>query len=912
MSRRLISSALLSIVVGAIFCISSRDVKTQSGTPAYGVTDLGTLWGVGSLAVAVSPGAFPSIQGYIQDGTGGGRAFSGNVAGGIHDLGTLGGTSSQARGSYFGDAVIGTAQLPSGAFHAFVQDGFFPNFSLRDLGTLGGSQSAANGVTLVSTGPTTFTYVIVGESTTAGDAATRAFVYDTSTGKMSDLGATLGGPSTSAAAINSSQHVVGWADLGGSQPHHAFLFQNGVTTDLGTLGDWSEALAISDNDVIVGGSKLGASSALPEHAFRYQNGVMQDLGTLPGGNNSRAFGVNAAGTIVGRSEASGFGGGHAFVWRDGVMTDLNTLIPSGTGWELQTAAAIGNGTPGQEIIVGWGRFHNQTHAFVLTPPIDLSLNVHPPHENNLDTNIPNPHEAGQLLTVGPTVWNRTAFAATNVTVTDTFGGPVEIVNWSGADSCTQNGQQLTCTFKTIDGAFGARDLMINVRSTGAGVFTHSGTIVSADQPDPNTANNSDSESNTAVSLLSLVPATNTIQGGQPVLNRATITSTAPSGGATVHLTSSNPAIASVPSQFDVLRGCCDNGTWREFYVTTQPVSAPVTVQISATYGLVTQTVPLTITPASGSGPGPFGGSPRPVPGTIPAEVFDEGGEGVAYHDTSAGNNGGQFRNTDVDIETASIGGFDVGWTDPGEWLNYTVNVQTAGDYVVTLNVASIGGATMHVGFNGPSAGQWKTVTVPATGGWQNWTTVSMPVTLGAGTQQMTLYFDTGAMNLHDTAVASASSGTLSPFSGTPVPIPGTIDSEKFDNGGEGVAYHDDTAGNNGGQFRNTDVDIEAASEGGFDVGWIDEGEWLNYTINVTQAGNYTVQLRVASIPGATFHVGFNGPSTGQWIAVSVPATGGWQNWTTISVPVTLGAGTQQMTLFFDTGGMNFRQATVGP
>src|SRR5262245_47268229 len=218
MSRRLISSVLLAIVAGVIVSISSRDVATQSGTAAYGVTDLGTLSGVGSLALAVSTGGFPSIQGYILDGTGGSRAFSGNVAGGIRELGTLGGTSSQARGSYFGGNVIGTAQLPSGAYHAFMQDGFFPNVLLRDLGTLGGSQSAANGITLVSTGPSTFKYLIVGEANTAGDASTRAFVYDTSTGTMSDLGATLGGTNTSATAINSSQHVVGSADLPGSQP----------------------------------------------------------------------------------------------------------------------------------------------------------------------------------------------------------------------------------------------------------------------------------------------------------------------------------------------------------------------------------------------------------------------------------------------------------------------------------------------------------------------------------------------------------------------------------------------------------------------------------------------------------------------------------------------------------------------
>ena len=136
-----------------------------------------------------------------------------------------------------------------------------------------------------------------------------------------------------------------------------------------------------------------------------------------------------------------------------------------------------------------------------------------------------------------------------------------------------------------------------------------------------------------------------------------------------------------------------------------------------------------------------------------------------------------------------------------------------------------------------------------------------------------------------------------------------VEAEDFDNGGEGIAYHDTTAGNSGGQFRNTDVDIEASSEGGFDVGWISAGEWLNYTVNVAAAGTYTVTLRVASPSGASFHVGFNTASN-VWKTVTVPATGGWQNWTSVSVPVTLGAGTQQMTIQFDTGGINFSWAKV--
>jgi len=79
---------------------------------------------------------------------------------------------------------------------------------------------------------------------------------------------------------------------------------------------------------------------------------------------------------------------------------------------------------------------------------------------------------------------------------------------------------------------------------------------------------------------------------------------------------------------------------------------------------------------------------------------------------------------------------------------------------------------------------------------------------------------------------------------------------------------------------------------------------------VGSAGSYTVALRVASPSGALLHVGFNGPSAGTWQSVSVPATGAWQNWTTVTVSVTLGAGVQQMTLWFDTGGINVESADV--
>ena len=135
---------------------------------------------------------------------------------------------------------------------------------------------------------------------------------------------------------------------------------------------------------------------------------------------------------------------------------------------------------------------------------------------------------------------------------------------------------------------------------------------------------------------------------------------------------------------------------------------------------------------------PFGGSPSPVPGIIQAENFDNGGEGIAYHDTTVANEGGAYRATAVDLEAAGDtgGGFDVGWTHAGEWLAYTVTVASAGKYDLTARVASqAAGGTFHVAF----AGVDKTgaLTIPTTGAWQTYTNVTAPsLDLAAGTYLM--------------------------------------------------------------------------------------------------------------------------------------------------------------------------------
>ncbi|MEB3339438.1 carbohydrate-binding protein, partial [Okeania sp.] len=67
-----------------------------------------------------------------------------------------------------------------------------------------------------------------------------------------------------------------------------------------------------------------------------------------------------------------------------------------------------------------------------------------------------------------------------------------------------------------------------------------------------------------------------------------------------------------------------------------------------------------------------------------------------------------------------------------------------------------------------------------------------------------------------------------------------IEAENYKPGGEGVAYHDTTSGNSGNKYRSEDVDIQTTSDvgGGYNVGWINPGEWLTYDVQIPEAGDY--------------------------------------------------------------------------
>jgi hypothetical protein len=304
---------------------------------------------------------------------------------------------------------------------------------------------------------------------------------------------------------------------------------------------------------------------------------------------------------------------------------------------------------------------------------------------------------------------------------------------------------------------------------------------------------------------------------------------------------------------------------------------------------------------------PMTGTPIALPGRIEAENYDLGGEGVAYHDTTSGNSSGLYRHDDVDLQSTSDGGatYKVKSAVAGEWLQYTVDVAATGDYVVDARVSSSGaGGTFHLEVDGIPV--TVALTVPSTGGWDTWRTVtSGAFQLSSGRHFVRLVLDkngstglTGNFNW----IAVRFTGST-PYSGSPIALPGKIEAENYDRGGEGVAYHDTTAGNNTGLYRSDDVDLQTASDagGGYKVKTAVAGEWLNYTVKVAAAGTYAIDVRVSSSGGGgRFFIDVDGEQKATSI---VPNTGGWEWWQTLTVTgVPLKAGQQILTLQFSSNG----------
>lgn len=204
-----------------------------------------------------------------------------------------------------------------------------------------------------------------------GTAATDAVLWRN--GQIINLG-TLGGNESQAFSINNRDQITGVAanatpdpfSMAGSQTQgRAFLWQDGIMRDLGTLGGPdSFGWFVTDRGQVVGVSYTSAmpnpvTGQPPAHAFLWQDGKMRDLGSL--GGSVPTFGgvndVNSRGEIVGQSDLAGDQAAHPFLWDGSRLTDLGTL-----GGNFGSANSINE----RGDIVGWATLpgDNTAHALL--------------------------------------------------------------------------------------------------------------------------------------------------------------------------------------------------------------------------------------------------------------------------------------------------------------------------------------------------------------------------------------------------------------------------------------------------------------------------------------------------------------------------------------------------------------------
>ena len=146
-----------------------------------------------------------------------------------------------------------------------------------------------------------------------------------------------------------------------------------------------------------------------------------------------------------------------------------------------------------------------------------------------------------------------------------------------------------------------------------------------------------------------------------------------------------------------------------------------------------------------------------IPGIVHAVNYDMGKYLSAYSDVDyqntgngAYNSGYSYRNDGVDIQACNdpfSNGYNVGWTQTGEWLKYTVNIASSGTYNVLVNVSAPNtGGKIILSLNGTTIG--SILDVPATGGWQNWQYITIPnVWLPQGTNSLQVRLFFGNFNL---------------------------------------------------------------------------------------------------------------------------------------------------------------------
>jgi len=342
-------AAFWGIVLALAATISVVSLPVHAGSRSYLVTLIPTLGGPSNTVNGINANGQVVGVSDLKLDPGRHHAFLLSTSGYLQDLGAIPGSyrstlSSAASAVNDSGEVTGSAISPTdGRLHAFLYDGG----PLQDLGTLGGTGSGGYGIN--DSG------LIAGGSEKADFTAHAFLVVD---GVMKDLG-TLGGHYSYATGVNASGAVTGESTLSDNTTQHSFIYSNRAMHDIGILpgGTISQAYAINASDEVTG---VADDVSGQDHAFLYSNGVMTDLD--PASGSSVGFAINSMGEVVGASDSQ------AALFAGGTVYKLTKLLPPTDQQKYALTYATGINDKGQITANGYLIQDPSTYrAFLLSP-----------------------------------------------------------------------------------------------------------------------------------------------------------------------------------------------------------------------------------------------------------------------------------------------------------------------------------------------------------------------------------------------------------------------------------------------------------------------------------------------------------------------------------------------------------------
>ncbi|GAX14157.1 hypothetical protein FisN_8Hh004 [Fistulifera solaris] len=237
----------------------------------------------------------------------------------------------------------------------------------------------------------------------------------------------------------------------------------------------------------------------------------------------------------------------------------------------------------------------------------------------------------------------------------------------------------------------------------------------------------------------------------------------------------------------------------------------------------------------------------------------------------------------------------------GDWFAYNLPIKTAGNYTLHFWVASPeGGGSFRV-LNGATKKPYASIrTLPMTGDWLDWAIVDVPdIQLNAGNVPINISVTSDGWNfcmlsyeLYDPAHDPLNTETNCGKNLT------TTDLAV----GDSMTFAAETICDNEG------ISFETSSEGGLNIGWLDEGNWVAYDVNLANAGIYDVGVRYSSVDGdGGFMLSNLLTGTVYHVQQELETTGDWQAWSTLqNATVSLPSGVTVIQLKSLGGGWNLQ------